>query len=248
MKLFQFSIFIVLSLFTSLVFAQEDTLVQPDFEYDKTQNLQPVSFNEAKIEDYKNDSDFDYSEIKKEQSAWAKFKRWVSNLWDEFWHWLLGDYKASSFWAVFIEILPYLILFIIICFVVYLFIKLNPAGNYNATKETGEVFLSEEEKIIYNEDINQLIAEALENKQYRLAIRYSYLLVLRELKNKEIINYQFQKTNHDYLAEIESEQLNLQFKKITKWYDFVWYGDFSISEKEYEHAAKDFTAIKNQLS
>lgn len=231
----------------NVTLAQEDSLVPQHFEYDKTQNLSPVSFDEAQLKDYKNDSDFDYSEVSGEKSWWSKFKRWIGNIWDDFWHWLLGDYKAKGILAFLIENLKYIILFIIICFTVYLFIKLNPAGEYHNDKETGKVFLSEDEKIIYTEDINQLIKEALENKQYRLAIRYSYLLVLRELKNKELIDYQFQKTNHDYLAEIESEQLNLQFKKITKWYDFVWYGDFAISESEYKIAEKEFKAFKNQI-
>ncbi|WP_304037886.1 DUF4129 domain-containing protein [Mesonia mobilis] len=247
MSYFQYAIFSILLFTANLSIAQEDTLVSQNFEYDKTQNLTPVSFDEVQLEDYKNDSDFDYTEVSAEKSWWYQFKRWIANIWSDFWHWLLGDYKADGLVAFLIESLPYIILFLIICFAVYLFIKLNPAGEYLGDKETGEVFLSEEEKIIYTEDINQLITDALENQQYRLAIRYSYLLVLRELKNKEFIDYQFQKTNHDYLAEIESEQLKLQFKKITKWYDFVWYGDFTISEEEYQHASKDFAAIKTQL-
>ncbi|MBW2960519.1 DUF4129 domain-containing protein [Mesonia aestuariivivens] len=248
MRFFQLTIIFIFAFISRLSFAQEDTLVKQNFEYDQTQNLTPVSFSKTQLEDYKKNSDFDYSEISSQVSWWTQFKRWLANIWSEFWQWLLGDFKAQGLLAFLIENLPYIILFVVLCFVVYLFIKLNPAGTYKNNPKSGEVFLSEEEKIIYTEDINQLIEEALQNQQYRLAIRYSYLLVLRELKNKEIIDYQFQKTNHDYLAEIESKSLHLQFEKITKWYDFVWYGDFTISKNDYNIAAKDFSAIKNQLN
>ncbi|SHI56207.1 protein of unknown function [Mesonia phycicola] len=248
MKLLHYPLILIFLLSVSIVTAQKDTLVPQDFEYDHTQNLQPVSFNKNDIEDFKSDTDFNYSEINENEGWWYRFKRWGYNIWDSFWKWLWGDYKANTLLAFFIKNLPYLILFLVICFTVYLFIKINPGGKTLKKQDAGKVFLSEEEKIIYTEDIQQLVQTALQNKQYRLAVRYSYLLVLKNLKDKEIIDYQFQKTNHDYLAEISSAQLNQHFQKVTKVYDFVWYGDFPISESEYKIAEKEFTAFQNQLN
>jgi len=248
MKFIYYPFILIFLLSVSLVTAQKDTLVPQVFEYDQTQNLQPVSFNKEDLQDFKNDSDFDYSEINENEGWWYRVKRWAFNAWDNFWYWLVGDYKANALLAFIIKNIPYVILFLIICFAVYLFIKINPGSKKLKKQDKGKVFLSEEEKIIYTEDIEQLIQKALQNKQYRLAVRYSYLLILKSLKDKELIDYQFQKTNHDYLAEISSAQLNLHFQKVTKVYDFVWYGDFPISEREYKIAEKEFTAFQNQLN
>ena len=57
MSYFQYAIFSILLFTANLIIAQEDTLVSQNFEYDKTQNLTPVSFDEVQLEDYKNDSD-----------------------------------------------------------------------------------------------------------------------------------------------------------------------------------------------
>ena len=247
MQVIRCFIYSLVLLVSSFALAQEDSIQLPKIEYDRTQNLQPVSFNKEQIKDYKNDSNFDYSDVKAKDSWWLKFKRWIGNLWNKFWRWLLGDFEANSFLAFLIKNLPYVILFLIICFIVYLFIKINPAGQKIIGKDSPKVFLSAEEKIIYAEDIDKLIQKALENKQYRLAVRYSYLLILRKLKDRKIIDYQFQKTNHDYFTEIESKTLNQSFQKITKVYDFVWYGDFPITYDEYKLAEKEFANFQNQL-
>ncbi len=49
MSYFQYAIFSILLFTANLSIAQEDTLVSQNFEYDKTQNLTPVSFDEVQI-------------------------------------------------------------------------------------------------------------------------------------------------------------------------------------------------------
>ena len=84
MSYFQYAIFSILLFTANLSIAQEDTLVSQNFEYDKTQNLTPVSFDEVQLEDYKNDSDFDYTEVSAEKSWLYQFKRWIANIWSDF--------------------------------------------------------------------------------------------------------------------------------------------------------------------
>ncbi|HBY68162.1 MAG TPA: DUF4129 domain-containing protein, partial [Flavobacteriaceae bacterium] len=85
------------------------------------------------------------------------------------------------------------------------------------------------EEIIRSKNIRELIEKALQNKEYRLAVRYYYLLILKKLTDAELIDYEFDKTNTDYIAEITSDTVILPFKKATNLYDYIWYGNFTVT-------------------
>ena len=215
-------------------------------KYDTESDVQPVTFDKDKLEDFKNNDQFDYTELK-EAGWWTNFKNWVSEMWRKFWNWLLGDNQANSFWAFLIEILPYLIIAGIIAFIIWLFFKLNPGAKILKSKETPEVFFTEEEEIIKTKDIQLLIQKALEQKDYRLAVRYYYLLILKKLREAHLIEYEFDKTNSDYIAEITSEEMNTNFKKVTTLYDYIWYGSFKVTENDYWIAHGTFNHLEHQI-
>lgn len=221
--------------------------VPQEISYDRQKNLQPVKFNEEKLEEYKNEDEFGYLNQNTELNWWQKFKNWLANIWRSFMHWLVGDYKPGSFIANLVQIAPYLIIGLILGLIIWLFIRLNPAMRFTKKGSQPEVFLSEEERIIAEQDIPSLIKEALQEKNYRLAIRYYYLLILKELKERKIIDYQYQKTNQEYLTEIETSSLRSDFNQITRLYDFIWYGSFPVNEHDYSVAAKVFRHMEEQL-
>ena len=216
--------------------------------FDLSSDQKPLEFHTEKIEEYKNDRDFDYSEIKIEENWWTKFKRWLGNLWNSFWRWVFGGVSPGPFWAALIRVLPYFIVAIAIIFVVWLFFKLNPGATLFKTKQKPEVFFTEEEEIIKSKNIQKLIDRAIKNKEFRLAVRYYYLLILKKLTESEIIDYEFDKTNADYITEITSEKLKLQFSKVTILYDYIWYGSFTVTEEDYSKAQKTFKSLENDLT
>tara|TARA_Y100001935_G_C17295050_1_gene505636 strand:- start:1942 stop:2346 length:405 start_codon:yes stop_codon:yes gene_type:complete len=115
------------------------------------------------------------------------------------------------------------------------------------SKNPNTVILTEEERIIKSENIQDLIKEALANKNYRLAIRYYYLYILKLLSNKELIDWQLQKTNDDYLHELSNGSLKKAFAKATFLYDYVWYGEFQLDESKYQQAERTFKALQNSI-
>ncbi|PKA83846.1 uncharacterized protein DUF4129 [Ulvibacter sp. MAR_2010_11] len=222
--------------------------VEKKVQYDTDSEVTPMDFNRETLENFKNDEAFDYTEIKPdEDNWWAQFKRWLRELWYKFWDWLLPDYANSPFWFAVIKALPYLIIAGIIFFVVWLFYRLNPGAKILKSQAAPDVFFTEEEEIIRTKDIKNLIQKALENHDYRLAVRYYYLLILKKLSNAELIEYEFDKTNSDYIAEILSEDINFQFRKATLLYDYIWYGNFTVTETDYQKAAQTFTKLEHQI-
>jgi len=244
--------FVLLLLFTfcfAELFGQDQMEGTPEnvVQYDTQSEVSPVEFSERSIEEFKNDDSFDYTEQENEDSLYAKFKRWLSRVWWSFWDWLLGDSKSTGFWLGFLEVLPYFIIITLVAFIIWLFYKLNPGARLLKSKGAPGIFFTEEEEIVKTKDIKKLIAKALEQQNYRLAVRYYYLLILKKLSEAELIEYMFDKTNNDYIAEIASEKINLQFKKVTELYDYTWYGNFEVTASDYSLAQETFNYLEHQI-
>ena len=218
-----------------------------ELQYDKNSSVEKIRFDSEKIENFKNDKEFDYSEAENADNWWSRFKRWIGELLNSLFNWLFGDWQPNGFWSFIINILPYLIIGGIIAFIIWLFYKLNPGARLLRSQDKPDVFFTEEEEIIKTKDIKKLIKKALKNQDYRLAVRYYYLLILKKLRDAELIDYEFDKTNTDYFSEITSEEIRLQFKKATTLYDYIWYGSFAVTEDDFQKAEKTFTNLENQI-
>ena len=118
----------------------------------------------------------------------------------------------------------------------------------NQKKNPNVVTLSEDEHIIKNEDIQELIKKALANENYRLAIRYYYLYILQLLSERELIDWQQQKTNDDYMVELSDSSFKNDFGKATLLYDYVWYGEFELNHERYQKAELVFASLKKSIA
>ena len=107
--------------------------------------------------------------------------------------------------------------------------------------------LNVSEEDITQIDLDALINQALSQKDYRLAVRYMYLKVLKQLTFKEIINWHFEKTNSDYYREIESEALKENFEDVSYLYEYVWYGEFPLDAKGFQRAQTLFHTMNTKI-
>lgn len=220
---------------------------QVEIQTETATSPSPLQFDREKLASYKEQPEFDYTEEVAQENWWTKFKRYLQLQWQKFLNWLFGDHEPGNFVLFLLEILPYLILAGILGFAVWLFIKLNPGGSFLSDPKAGSVFLNEEEEIVQSRDIKKLIDEAVAAENYRLAVRYQYLFILQQLSQAGYIDYQFPKTDEEYLAEIEKEPLRIQFQKITRIYDFIWYGSFEVTAENYPKAKKEFEKMQQLI-
>lgn len=249
MRHFIFLLFFIFFISEGITQESTNTYQETKVKYDQMEDINPMSFEEKRIDELKNNSDFDYTEIMEEEANWwTQFKNWVSRVWHKFWAWVFGDIPTSGFWAVAFKFFPYVILIGVIAFVIWLFYKLNPGARILKTRDIPEVFFSEEEEIINAKDIKNLIHKAFVEQNYRLAIRYYYLLILKKLGDAKLIEYEFDKTNTDYISEIKTETIYKDFKKATTIYDYIWYGNFSLSEEDYKIAEITFNHLELQIT
>lgn len=247
MKLIVFILLFTFSGVAGYSSATHDYDIHPDVNYDQSSDVTPVTFDRSKTERFQNDPHFDYTEKIEDENLWQQFKNWLYRHWNNFWRWLFGDFKNNSFVYAFYKAMPYIIIGGVIIFLIWLFYKLNPGSSLLYSKDEAKVYFTEEEKIIKSEDIQALIDEALSNKDYRLAVRYYFLLILKSLSENDIIKYEFDKTNSDYTREIKQTSLSSQFKKSASIYEYVWYGNFDVSETDFDKAKMQFVTLKNNI-
>ncbi len=214
--------------------------------YDLDSQKEINSFDQEKLEEYRNQEDFNYTEYEEVDNWWTRFKKWLGQLFKRFFQWLSGG-EITGFWATILRILPYVVVIGVLFLLGWLFLKVNPKEMLFEKQDPPQIELTEDEDIIQNQDIQQLINQALQNNNYRLAIRYYYLFVLKKLSDLEFIQWESQKTNTDYIKELKDTELTHQFKRITRLYDYIWYGSFEVNEKSYQQAEKEFLTISNQI-
>ncbi len=228
--------------------AQDSIPVSENTEvvYDLNSQKEVKQFDREQIQEYRNQDDFKYTEYQEVDNWWTRFKNWVGQLFQRFFRWLSGG-EITGFWAFILKILPYIVVIGVLFLLGWLFLKVNPTDMLLEKQDPPQMELTEDEDIIQNKDIQQLIHQALQNNNYRLAIRYYYLFVLKKLSDLELINWESQKTNTDYIKELNDAGLKDQFKVITKLYDYIWYGSFEVNEKSYQQAEKEFQSISNRI-
>jgi hypothetical protein len=92
------------------------------------------------------------------------------------------------------------------------------------------------------------LEKAIRLKNYRLAIRILYLETLKKLNDKKSINWQRNKTNWDYVSEIEPKLWKKDFQKITNSFEYAWYGNFDIDESTFALVQEQINLFKQKIS
>lgn len=176
------------------------------------------------IEKYTNDDTFSYesepSLVKADNSLWYYLRQKVAEFLENLglsslWDWLLYILAASAIIAIIVS-----------------FMKTGFFGVI--TGKNAQILSFEEEKEnIHELDFPALITRALENKEYRYAVRLQYLQLLKNLTLRGIIIWKPEKTNREYLRELYNKPVYASFLRINRMFEYVWYGEIVIDKEGY---------------
>lgn len=213
-----------------------------------TSFIQVRYFNTSKIEKYLSDEDFIYEKIKDEPGILDRFWDWISNGVKNFLRSFLDDIEPTvGILKIILEVIPYVILLLGLYFLVKYFINVSSSSivsDYNDNL----VALQKDQELLQREDLDKLLRESIQQENYRFATRFLYLISLKKLRQFKIIDWEQQKTNADYLQELGNKNFRSEFERITKLYDFVWYGKFEINEKDFTEAQNDFKNLNQKIA
>ena len=120
--------------------------------------------------------------------------------------------------------------------------KITPSANAEA------IDLEQIEENIHETDFERYIRQALESKQFALAIRLYYLHILNELSQLKHIKWKKDKTNRTYLNEMSSSPFNQSFRQLTLIFERVWYGNGELDEADFNALEPHFKTFLQQLN
>lgn len=193
-------------------------------------------------EKYKS-SEFDYTTVKPTESVWQKIMKRVRKIMEAIFG-KVDPNKAVSFTETVLRIFAV----VIAGFVLYFLIKflMGKDGNFFFSKKNKKVHIANQDlnENIHEINFSETIAQSERQHDYRSAVRYQFLSVLKILADRKLINWNPEKTNKDYLEELKSSVLEAEFKELAHIFDYVWYGEFEVNEESYRHFKKQFLNFK----
>jgi hypothetical protein len=115
-------------------------------------------------------------------------------------------------------------------------------------KPVEELIEDQETEDIFELNFEREIQKAVDAQNYRLAVRLLYLRTLRDLSNRNLISYTHEKTNSDYLFQLAGTNYYKNFFRLTRNFDYTWYGQFELSQDSFGTIQNEFSLFKQQLS
>jgi|JI6StandDraft_1071083.scaffolds.fasta_scaffold172898_1 hypothetical protein len=140
---------------------------------------------------------------------------------------------------------------LLIAFLLFLLIWLGKSGllfSGKSKKTDFEIDIDHLENEEISEELDIYLKKALENKEYKIAIRIYYLKVLKSLQQQGKIYWKKYKTNRHYENEMLEQEDYAQFKETTEIYEKTWFGKAVIlSAEEFESFQEIFTNYLKKL-
>jgi hypothetical protein len=125
------------------------------------------------------------------------------------------------------------------------------AGNISLFRKKSVPIVSEAEALaaedIFALDYTREIDKAIAEKNYRLATRLLYLRTLKSLSDRGFIEYTHERTNSDYLSQLSGSNHYRPFFRLTREFDYTWYGKFELSADAFAVVQNDFNTFNEQL-
>jgi hypothetical protein len=191
------------------------------------------------------DKEFIYEAKITETGAWDRFKRWLEyRIKDAFG---LNSEEAADTLDFIINIFAIIIIILVIYFIVKAIMNKEGSWIFGASSDKKIIDYETVSQNIHKADFDKMIREAISAEEYRLAIRWYYLWLLKQMSDKSIIEWDPDKTNADYLYEIKQTTLQSQFAYVSYLYNYTWYGHFDIDKELFEKSKIAYEKIFRSL-
>lgn len=199
------------------------------------------------LDRFRGDPDYQYSRVETEGPSLSElFWRWVQRTFFD----PIDENTSPRFWRIFWPALAVLIL----AFALTRLLRGDFGGVFGRRDRAldapeGPVLLDAER--IEEIDLDALLHEALRNGRFRDAARFRYLLALQRLAARDLIVWEKNKTNRDYLAEVRRAgraSLNAPFAEVTRLFEWIWYGEAPLDAARFDAVRDRFDRFDAALA
>ncbi len=194
--------------------------------------------SESKINSYKSDSDFNYeTDVVPSDSIFNRILNWIGHFIDM----LFSNRGIAPF-------IRYGIIAVLIIFLVVRLMNVKAQSLFYKNRKQKSLLIHQEELEIMESNLDKAIEKEISNGNFRVAVRFMYLKLLKNLNNKEYIHLNINKTNYDYQNEMKDISFADDFRKLSRVFEFVWYGDFNVEKEIFGNIHNDFNSIFSKLN
>lgn len=183
---------------------------------------------------YANDPDY----WKRDPEIEREPRRYKKGFWDHFYNFFSGSAVRTIAYGILIAFFLFVIYRIIIVNNLFLF--------YSSKKAKGVA--GGEDADIEDENLDEKISKAVAAREHRPAVRFMYLKALQLLNERQWIKYHADGTNFEYVMQMSSHKLGNEFSSLTRVYDYVWYGEFTLTEEQFDIVHKNFSHFYNAVN
>lgn len=192
------------------------------------------SFNQDVLNDLKSDSNLQYREAPTiAESLWDRFILWLSQFFNA-----LFENAVTTNWG---RVFSYAVGIVILIVLIMMILKVNAFKLFYSGQSASVMAHHVLDENIHEMDFEKLIQEAVNEADYRKAIRLLFLNSLKMLSDKNFIQWEQGKTNHDYISELTSPELKGGFNELNFYFEYAWYGNFMISQSMFQRVQHIFT-------
>jgi hypothetical protein len=194
----------------------------------------------SQVKSYSEQKEFDYREKDaKAESLWDRFWLWF---WEQFNRMSRNESVQKGF-----EIFIWIFSISLVLFAIYRLTGMERRFFFQGNRNNRPLSYQEEQEDIHSIDFNRAIQEAVDNQQYRLAIRLMYLKNIKTLSDRNLIHFKPNKTNFDYARELKPSAYFKGFEDITLVYEYAWYGEFPVERETFERLRNIFSDYEKTI-
>lgn len=192
-------------------------------------------FDQSALKPYRDNPAYNYKELVYEESIWKRrFRSFINSL-------TRSSGKGQSN-----KIVRYILL-VLSAIALYLTLRKTHLSTFfrPKSKKIAEVALldiSESE-----ESFEEKLAIAESQKDYISATRWLYLLSLKRLNEKNIIEWKPEKLSSDYIQEVKDQVHRQKITALTRAFNHVFYGHKRPTENQYNQIKSEFLDLKSIL-
>jgi len=246
-KLIPFIIFLALSSFAnaqdSNAVMGNDSIRHEEKEFsgiNDTLLINTRSFSSSEVESLKADTELNFKELPTvAESLWDRFKQWVT--------WFFESLFKNAVTTDVGRVIMYTLAGILLILVIMMLLKVNAFKVFYSGADQGRQNYQVFHENIHEMDFEKLIQEAAEKNEFRLATRLIFLHALKILSDKHLIEFNAGKTNHDYVEELASPDLKTGLNELSFYFDYAWYGNFAISDTQFQRIKNMFSEWRAKL-
>lgn len=142
------------------------------------------------------------------------------------------------------QVVLIVVLAIILIILIALIVKQIPKSNPNAKASDDWFAEALEQEGGPEMALQKKLQEAIDQREFALALRMLFLQILADLHLAERIIWKKDKTNATYILEFGQQSNSNLFRRITYLYEFSWFGKAKLNHEQFDDYRKSFDEFR----